>query len=380
MKDNPSLSPKVIKRYERLYSGAFYERFVLGRWVAVDGLVYGDAAKGKYTCTPPADTFEKYYISCDYGTVNPTSMGLWGLYEGKWYRFDEYYYASRLEGRQLTDEEYYEKLCRLAGNRKIEGIVIDPSAASFAECIRRKGRYRVIPAKNDVVSGIRKVDNSDVALKEPFVISDVAPKDNHILNIDVQVTGEVRQLSLITISTELNESKDYELNIPGFEEIPIPDEEEEGGQSLDTSLEWPSNDKKYDPVELIVSTDENGEQKVELGTPVKLTVKCPRKIKSFVIEVSENFKSIIPMISGGPDFLDLINNQTLIDFFVGPMYLPTGDELRGQTEVEFDLSSLASLVPTIANENGEETIFTLKIKDERDNEFTENIYFKTVII
>lgn len=231
-----------------------------------------------------------------------------------------------------------------------------------------------------MVSGIRKVDNSDVALKEPFVISDVAPKDNHILNIDVQVTGEVRQLSLITISTELNESKDYELNIPGFEEIPIPDEEEEGGQSLDTSLEWPSNDKKYDPVELIVSTDENGEQKVELGTPVKLTVKCPRKIKSFVIEVSENFKSIIPMISGGPDFLDLINNQTLIDFFVGPMYLPTGDELRGQTEVEFDLSSLASLVPTIANENGEETIFTLKIKDERDNEFTENIYFKTVII
>ncbi len=160
MKDNPSLSPKVIRRYERLYSGAFYERFVLGRWVAVDGLVYGDAAKGKYTVTPPSDVFGKYYISCDYGTVNPTSMGLWGLYGGKWYRADEYYYSSRTEGRQLTDEEYYEELCRLAGDRKIEGIVIDPSAASFAECIRRKGKYRVIPAKNDVVSGIRKVHSA----------------------------------------------------------------------------------------------------------------------------------------------------------------------------------------------------------------------------
>ncbi len=160
MKDNPSLSPKVIKRYERLYSGAFYERFVLGRWVAVDGLVYGDAAKGKYTRMPPTDVFEKHYISCDYGTVNPTSMGLWGLYEGKWYRFDECYYSSRIEGIQLTDEEYYEKLCHLAGDRKIEGIVIDPSAASFAECIRRKGKYRVIPAKNDVVSGIRKVHSA----------------------------------------------------------------------------------------------------------------------------------------------------------------------------------------------------------------------------
>lgn len=231
-----------------------------------------------------------------------------------------------------------------------------------------------------MVTGVRKVDNSDVALKEPFIISDVAPKDNHILNIDVQVTGEVKQLSLITISTELNDSKDYELNIPGFEETPIPDEDEEGNQSMDTSLEWPANDKKYDPVELIVSTDENGENTVTLGTPVKLTVKCPRKIKSFIIEVSENFKAIIPMISGGPDYLDLINNQTLIDFFVGPMYLPTGDELKGQTEVEFDLSSLASLVPTIANEDGEETVFTLKITDERNNVYVENIYFKTVIV
>ncbi|MBR5438567.1 MAG: PBSX family phage terminase large subunit, partial [Clostridia bacterium] len=79
---------------------------------------------------------------------------------GRWYRFDEYYYSSRLEGAQMTDEEYYEKLCLLADGRKIEGIVIDPSAASFAECIRRKGKYRVIPAKNDVVSGIRKVHSA----------------------------------------------------------------------------------------------------------------------------------------------------------------------------------------------------------------------------
>lgn len=231
-----------------------------------------------------------------------------------------------------------------------------------------------------MVTGIRKIDNSDVALAEPFIISNVAPKDNHIINIDVQVTGEVKQLSLITINTELNDSKDYELNIPGFEEIPIPDDDEEGNESLDTSLDWPSNDKKYDPVELIVSTDQYGESTVTLSTPVKLTVKCPRKIKSFIIEVSDNFKSIIPMISGGPDYLDLINNQTLIEFFVGPMYLPTGNALKGQTEVEFDLSSLASLVPTIANKDGEETVFTLKITDEKGNEFKENIYFKTVIV
>lgn len=160
MKDNPSLSPKVMKRYERLYSGAFYERFVLGRWVAADGLVYGEAAKGNYTALPPVREFESCYISCDYGTVNPTSMGLWGLHGSVWYRFGEYYHSSRAEGVQLTDEEYYEKLCELAGERKIEAVIIDPSAASFAECIRRKGKYRVIPARNDVISGIRNVQSA----------------------------------------------------------------------------------------------------------------------------------------------------------------------------------------------------------------------------
>ena len=160
MKDNPSLSPKMIKRYESLYSGAFYERFVLGLWVAADGLVYPEAAQGKYTEKPLTSAFQKHYVSCDYGTVNPTSMGLWGLYDKVWYRFDEYYYSSRLEGRQKTDEEYYSDLVTLCGDRKIEAVIVDPSAASFIECIRRHGRFRVIPAKNDVTDGIRKVQSA----------------------------------------------------------------------------------------------------------------------------------------------------------------------------------------------------------------------------
>lgn len=160
MKDNPSLGKDIIRRYETLYSGAFYQRFILGRWVATDGLIYPEASQGKYTLTPPVKDFEKYYISCDYGTVNPTSMGLWGLHNGIWYRFEEFYYSSRLEGRQLTDEEYYEKLTEFADGRKIESIIIDPSAASFIQCIRRHGKFNVVPAKNDVTGGIRKVQSA----------------------------------------------------------------------------------------------------------------------------------------------------------------------------------------------------------------------------
>lgn len=161
MKDNPSLSQKVIKRYENLYSGAFYERFVLGKWVAADGLIYPEAANGKYTFSPPDNEILSYFVSCDYGTVNPTSMGLWGLHgDGIWYREKEYYFSSRREGFQKTDEEYYEDLCLLCGEEKISGVIVDPSAASFIECIRRHGKYRVIKANNDVVDGIRKVSDA----------------------------------------------------------------------------------------------------------------------------------------------------------------------------------------------------------------------------
>ncbi len=160
MRDNPSLSKQIIRRYESLYSGAFYERFVLGRWVATNGLVYPEIANGRYVAAPPVSVFEKYYISCDYGTVNPTSFGLWGLSGDVWYRFDEFYYSSRHEGQQLTDEEYYEKLLDFTKGLSIEAIVVDPSAASFIECINRHGKFRVIKAKNDVTDGIRKVQGA----------------------------------------------------------------------------------------------------------------------------------------------------------------------------------------------------------------------------
>ncbi|MBQ1996795.1 MAG: PBSX family phage terminase large subunit, partial [Clostridia bacterium] len=41
-----------------------------------------------------------------------------------------------------------------------EAVIVDPSAASFIECIRRHGKFRVIPAKNDVTQGIRKVQSA----------------------------------------------------------------------------------------------------------------------------------------------------------------------------------------------------------------------------
>ena len=153
MADNPSLTEAVRQRYERLYSGVFYRRFVLGEWVQAEGRVY-DFFSGDLVRPIPKEPMEEYCISCDYGTVNPTSMGLWGRKQGVWYRIKEFYFDSRREKRQMTDEEYAGALEELAGERALSAVIVDPSAASFMEVLRRRG-YRVRKANNDVLSGIR---------------------------------------------------------------------------------------------------------------------------------------------------------------------------------------------------------------------------------
>ena len=158
MDDNPSLSPGVRRRYERLYTGVFRDRYILGLWVAARGCVYPMFSSETHVKYPPAEP-EEYWISCDYGTVNPSSFGLWGRLGDKWYRLREYYYDSRETGVRKTDSEHYEALERLAGDLPIRAVIADPSAASFIELIERRGRFRVIKADNDVVDGIRRVQD-----------------------------------------------------------------------------------------------------------------------------------------------------------------------------------------------------------------------------
>lgn len=155
--DNPFLPESVKENIKLEYEGTvYYDRYVLGKWVQAEGLVYPMFLESKHVFdTLPEYSSGKYYISIDYGTANPTSMGLWLEQGGCAYRLREYYWDSRKEARQKTDEEYYTELEHLAGELPITSVIIDPSAASFIALIRQKQRFRVRPANNDVLNGIR---------------------------------------------------------------------------------------------------------------------------------------------------------------------------------------------------------------------------------
>ena len=152
MADNPGLSKKTLERYQTMFSGVFYDRYVRGLWVLAEGLVY--PMFGEACLTDERPESGEYYISCDYGTLNPFSAGLW-CWDGKTAtRVAEYYYSGRDSQANRTDEEYYVELERLAGERPVRGVIVDPSAASFLEVIRRHRRFPVRKARNDVLPGI----------------------------------------------------------------------------------------------------------------------------------------------------------------------------------------------------------------------------------
>ena len=205
MDDNPGLSPEVRSRYDRLYTGVFYRRYVLGQWCKAEGLVYefdpqkhivtGDFVEKCRQVQRNAQNGRKmstrWYISVDYGTYNAFSAGLWlvteerkaqndpssvcfadtfpqgkalrtvgdaGPYKGAVaVRVREFYHSGRDTGKLLTDEEYYRALEELAGDADVEFVVIDPSAASMIATLRKVGRFRVRRAKNAVLPGIAAV-------------------------------------------------------------------------------------------------------------------------------------------------------------------------------------------------------------------------------
>ena len=159
MWDNPIMTAEKIRRAEGMYAGVFYDRYIQGKWVVAEGTVYTMFDRRQHIVPDTVELLPDgdYFISCDYGTLNPTSAGLWYLdTTGHATRLREYYYSGR-DGTPRTDEEHYKALEQLAGKHidEIRAVIVDPSAASFIACIRRHGRMRVKQADNSVLDGIR---------------------------------------------------------------------------------------------------------------------------------------------------------------------------------------------------------------------------------
>lgn len=169
--DNPYLDPIFVANLKKEFTGLWYKRFILGQWVMAEGVIYDmfDDKNIKVIDDYPAI----YYVAgADYGTGNPTAFGLYAVNKNmtpKIYKVKEYYYDSKLSGRQKTDAEYSKDFIKfIDGVFPLKGIYIDPSAASFRAQLIKDGVSGITSCDNDVLEGIKTqsmlLENEDYAI------------------------------------------------------------------------------------------------------------------------------------------------------------------------------------------------------------------------
>lgn len=158
--DNPFLDPFFVEELKKEYAGTvYYNRYIMGQWARAEGIIYDSFSEEKHVVETVERDYTTYYISADYGTQNPTVFGLWGFFNGIWYKVKEYHYSGRETNRQKTDGEFADDLISFIGDLPVKMIIVDPSAASFIAELRKRD-LKVLPAKNDVIDGIRTVANA----------------------------------------------------------------------------------------------------------------------------------------------------------------------------------------------------------------------------
>ena len=183
MDDNPSLSEDVKNRYKALYTGVFYKRYILGLWVAADGVVYPMFDPDIHAIELRRN-WTRIFVAGDFGIQNATTFGIFGYYapERRYHQIASYYHSGRDEG-QKTTKEYADDLKKFLADNLVmpEYITLDPSAAPMMVELRKDPYFArhgidILPAKNRVDLGIQVVSfllNERKFTLDPSCVKDI---------------------------------------------------------------------------------------------------------------------------------------------------------------------------------------------------------------
>lgn len=226
------------------------------------------------------------------------------------------------------------------------------------------------------IEGKRSLDNSTATVTG--TIKNIQAKDHIILNIDAKVTGQVQQIVLKVDGTVKDRNEN--IFVDGFEEIEIPDP----SQPNPTPTPDPE-EPKVDPDAPSLVWESNPafeEREIQDKMDVEIVIKAPKAIKGFKVKVeSPALFGILVGNVGLPEnidsenkivTLDLIGDAKVVEQFT---MFPTGDKVKGKTEVLFSLSALVPMINNFSPEPGSHHVFTLDLEDKAGNTLTQAVSF-----
>lgn len=230
---------------------------------------------------------------------------------------------------------------------------------------------------NVTIEGKRSLDGNSTATVTG-TIQNIQAKDHITLNIDARVTGQVQQI-VVTVETKVND-KPVDIFVDGFEEIEIPD------PSQPDPTPGPDPEKpEVDPNAPSLVWESNPtfeEREIQDKMDVEIVIKAPKAIKGFKVKVeSPALFGILVGNVGLPEnidnenkivTLDLIGDAKVVEQFT---MFPTGDKVKGKTEVLFSLSTLVPMIKNFSPEPGSHHVFTLNLEDGAGNTLTQAVSF-----
>lgn len=167
MYDNPSLTFDILHRYETMYSGVFYDRYVKGLWVLASGLVFRYFAENPapYLCDTPSKVgWYKIIMGIDFGgNGSKTTMVLAG-YRNK---FNDIYILSE-DSLPVTEDIDAERICSkfiefyrkaLVEYGRVDWVFPDSASPTMINSLRSVARRMGLPFQN--IKGCRKNEISE---------------------------------------------------------------------------------------------------------------------------------------------------------------------------------------------------------------------------
>ena len=158
LEDNTTLPPDYIENLRREYTGVFYQRFILGEWIAAEGAIYPMFDKATHISDAMPE-MRMTWIAVDYGHTNPTAFVRLGMgIDGHIWVMDEYYHQASKTGSK-SPRQYVRDMIAFAARykRPPEAVIIDPAAEGFILQLREDSALRIRGAHNAVRDGIMLV-------------------------------------------------------------------------------------------------------------------------------------------------------------------------------------------------------------------------------
>lgn len=175
MRDNPSLKDKIIERYERMYKGVFYDRFIRGLWVLASGIIFRYFAENDeaylFDDTELFDdngklkiAINKITMGIDFGgNGSQTTYNLMGMLNGyhnlRLLEEDELPVTEDIDAKAICDRfiEFYKKAIDKYG--RVDWIFPDSASPTMINSLRSAAKGAGLPYAN--IKGCRKNEISE---------------------------------------------------------------------------------------------------------------------------------------------------------------------------------------------------------------------------